>query len=95
MTSELSCPVTLPPVLDITQTTPLAAQLNACRGKDVVVDASNVERVGAQCIQVLLSAAATWAQDGAELIVSEPSAAFAEGLQSMGLEIADMTVRSA
>ncbi len=95
MRSELSCPVTLPPVLDITAAAPLVAQLSAARGKDVVLDASKVERMGGQCVQVLLSAAATWAHDSIEMTVSEPSAAFVESLQSMGLEIADITARSA
>ncbi|MVA98414.1 STAS domain-containing protein [Nitratireductor sp. CAU 1489] len=84
--------VTLSPVLDITAATPLVAELVKMRGKDVTVHAAAVEKIGAQCIQVLLSAAATWSHDGMEFEVAEPSEAFSESLQTMGLEVADMSV---
>ena len=56
--------VRLGPVLDLNAAGPLAAELLALRGADVEVDASAVGRLGAQCLQVLLSARATWAEDG-------------------------------
>ena len=77
--------VSLPVVMDITAAAPLMAAMLAHRGKDVRVDASRVERMGAQCLQVLLSAAATWSLDGMDFEVSRPSAHFAEALETAGL----------
>ena len=56
--------VTLGAALDMTAAGPLTKELLAVRGKPVALDASNVIRVGGQCLQVLLSAQATWAADG-------------------------------
>lgn len=79
--------MTLGSELDIKAAVPLAAALLAARGKDIVVEASQVERVGAQCLQVLLSAAATWDADGATLAIQHPSGAFVDAVQSAGLEL--------
>ncbi|QDY99020.2 STAS domain-containing protein [Nitratireductor mangrovi] len=86
--------VKLEPVLDITAAGPLVAEFLKVRGKDVVVDASAVEKIGAQCIQVLLSASGTWAHDGMEFELAKPSQAFAESLETVGLEVANMSVRN-
>lgn len=83
--------ITLPTELDIKAAVPLAAQLLAARGRDVVLDASQIERVGAQCLQVLLSAAATWSADRARLTVQEPSPAFADAIRTAGLELDHFT----
>ena len=87
--------MTLPDELDIKAAGPLAAELIAARGKDLTLDASQVERVGGQCLQVLLSAAATWGADGAELTIEEPSAAFADAIRIAGLDLTQFTARSA
>ena len=86
--------VTLPTELDIKAATPLATELIAARGKDVAVNAAQVEKVGAQCLQVLLSAAATWASDGHELALEEPSPAFADAIAIAGLDLAQFSARS-
>ena len=49
-----------------------------------VVAASGVRRLGGQCLQVLLSAQATWAADGHAFDVVEPSPEFTESLALMG-----------
>lgn len=87
MGEAASCSITLASELDIKAARPLAAELGAARGRDIRLNASQVDRVGAQCLQVLLSAAATWAADGAELTVEEPSPAFAAALQAAGLDL--------
>ncbi|WP_374469869.1 STAS domain-containing protein [Phenylobacterium sp.] len=74
----------LAPVLDLKAATPLAQALIALRGRDVTVNASAVERMGAQCFQVLLSARNTWAEDGAKFAVTEPSDSFVEILALLG-----------
>lgn len=79
--------VDLPPHLDLTAATPLAEQLLALRGEAVVIDASAVERVGAQCLQVLLSAVVTWKADMNPLEITKPSEGFEEGLRLLGLSL--------
>ncbi|WP_421927106.1 STAS domain-containing protein [Neoaquamicrobium sediminum] len=86
--------VTLPNELDIKAAGPLAAELLAARGKDLTLNASQIERVGGQCLQVLLSAAATWAADGSELTIEEPSPAFFDAIQTAGLDLTQFTARS-
>jgi len=74
----------LPRVLDLNAAAPLAAQLLAMRGVAAVIDGSHVERVGAQCLQVLLSALATWSADGALLEIVDLSQDFVDGLRLLG-----------
>ena len=47
----------LPEALDATATATLIRSLNECRGEDVVIDASFVERFAIPCAQALGSAA--------------------------------------
>lgn len=86
--------VTLPTELDIKAASPLANQLLALRGRDVLLNASQIERVGAQCLQVLLSAASTWRSDGSSLTISEPSPAFTDAIEIAGLELSNFTSRN-
>lgn len=76
--------VTLTSILDLKAARPLAEELTALRGRDLMIDAASVERLGAQCLQVLLAASATWADDGARFAVTGPSAAFLETLALLG-----------
>ena len=73
-------------VLDFAAAGNLLADLQASRGCDVTLIASDVQRVGAQCIQVLLSAQKTWAADEAVFRLTEPSAEFVEGASLLGAE---------
>ena len=52
--------IELPEILDLGAAGPLAAEFLSHRGEALCVDASRVERMGGQCLQVLLSAANTW-----------------------------------
>lgn len=74
----------LPPILDLPAAAPLAKELLAARGAAISIDASQVERFGALCLQVLLSAQKTWADDGKRLFVVSPSVAFTQGLARFG-----------
>jgi len=95
MKQTMSTSLALPPILDITAAGPLASEFLRVRGKDVSVDASKVERVGAQCIQVLLSAVATWTLDGMEFDLANPSAALVDSFDTVGLEPATFIARNA
>ncbi|WP_202313093.1 STAS domain-containing protein [Mesorhizobium sp. L-8-10] len=84
----------LPPLLDITAAGPLAGEILGHRGKDLAVNAAQVQRMGAQCLQVLLSAAATWLQDGMEFEVTEASPEFTEALETAGLGMNHLSARN-
>jgi chemotaxis protein CheX len=84
MTDTSSAYLRLAPVLDLKAATALAADILALRGRDLTVDAANVRRIGAQCLQVLLSARSTWAADGLRLSFAEVSDDFREGAALLG-----------
>ncbi len=74
----------LPPVMDLTAAAPLAAEFMAHRGTPLMIDGSAVERLGAQCLQVLLAARNAWAADGQGFSIESPSDALAETLAALG-----------
>jgi chemotaxis protein CheX len=76
--------VTLGDALDMTAAAPLLKELREHRGNAITLDASGVRRLGAQCLQVLLSARSAWAADGQPFEIADPSPEFTEGLALMG-----------
>jgi chemotaxis protein CheX len=74
----------LPDTLDLKAAGPLRGALMEARGAAIEIDAANVQRLGGLCLQVLLSAEATWATDGHPFTISAASSAFAEGARRMG-----------
>jgi len=76
--------LTLGDALDMTAAGPLVQELLGLRGQPISLNASGVRRVGGQCLQVLLSAQATWAADGQTFKIVDPSPEFADGLALMG-----------
>ena len=80
----MTAAVVLPAVLDIQQAARLREQMLALRGQPVVVDGSLVERLGALCLQVLISAQQTWAGDGVSMVIDQASEAFAEQWNAFG-----------
>ena len=79
-------PLLLPEVLDLTAAAPLAQSFLSRRGTELNVDASKVRRVGAQCLQVILAAAATWKADGMRLCLDQPTEEFLEGTRLLGIQ---------
>ena len=77
-------PISLPAVLDLNAASPLRASLLEHRGEPLCIDASQVSRLGGLCLQVLLSAARTWADDGRNFEITPRSAAFDEALTLFG-----------
>jgi chemotaxis protein CheX len=77
-------PIILPETLDLPAAAPLTATLLARRGQDVALDASAVQRLGAQCLQVLLAAQAAWAEDGQNFRLYGASAELAEAAALLG-----------
>lgn len=82
--TDISDSYVLGPRLDLTAAAALCADLKERRGKPLTIDAANVDHLGSQCLQVLISAAQTWRVDNAKLSYSEQSEAFTEALQSFG-----------
>ena len=79
-----AAPLVLAESLDLTAAAPLAAQMLAARGKPAALDASGVQRLGGQCLQVLLAARALWSSDGHPWRVVDPSPEFADAVALMG-----------
>lgn len=82
----IGAPLRLAPTLDIKAAPALVEGLLARRGGPLSIDASAVERLGAQCAQALVSAARTWAADGAPFELRDPSPEMLEQLRVLGLE---------
>lgn len=78
--------VRLAPALDMAAARPLAHELLAARGADLSIDASEVRHLGAQCLQVLASAALTWQADRAGFTLVDPSSAFMRDARLLGLD---------
>lgn len=72
--------------LDLKAAAPLQSELLSVRHTPLNVDASNVQRLGGLCLQVLMAAQATWAADSVSFSISSPSPAFQEALSLFGAE---------
>ncbi len=70
--------------LDAKAAEALHGELTALRGRPLEIDASEVERLSGQALQVLLSAQVTWAADAQAFAIRNPSAALAETLALCG-----------
>ena len=76
----------LSPVLDLTEASALHGTLMSMRGRNVTIDASEVERVGVQCVQVLIAGARAWQADKKSYVVDKSSDAFANTMQLIGID---------
>jgi chemotaxis protein CheX len=82
---EIGAVLPLPAILDLKAATPLAAAFLARRGAGITIDAGEVQRLGGQCLQVLLSAAASWRDDQNAMRFVAPSAEFLAALDHFGI----------
>lgn len=78
--------VKLAPVLDLNEASALHGKLMSLRGRNVAIDASEVERLGVQCAQVLIAGARAWQADKKSYVVEKSSDAFAKTLQLIGID---------
>ena len=76
----------LPSKMDAGAAPGLKALLLECRGRPLAVDASDVQQMGALCLQVLLSAQKSWRREGLGFVVQNPSPAFRDSVASLGAE---------
>ncbi len=80
-------------VLDLNEASALHGKLMAMRGGDVVLDASDVERVGVQCVQVLVAGARAWDEDKKSFLVEKASNAFEKTMQLIGINPANLVAK--
>jgi chemotaxis protein CheX len=79
--------ITLGPVLDIRAAVALREGLQKAlkRGKPVIVDAAQVDRLSTPCIQVLLAAGKTAEGSGCRIVLAQASDAFVAAFSDLGL----------
>ena len=80
----------LPDCLDSSAAPSIKDMLLARRGNAIVVDASQVRRVGAQALQVLVAAARTWQADEQSYRLTGASAELLETVALIGLPHEDL-----
>ncbi|MFY0632942.1 MAG: STAS domain-containing protein [Vannielia sp.] len=88
--SEASQRVPLPERLDLPAAAPLREALLGHAGSPVMIDASNCESIGTPGLQVLLAAARSWREAGAELSVDSLSQECEAQLALFGLSPGDL-----
>ena len=81
----------LPSILDLIAAPSLLEAFISRRGDALAVDASAVQRLGAQCLQVLLAARAAWAADGQKLLLENITDEFSATLELLGATPDDLT----
>lgn len=81
----------LPERFDSSTAASVLAGFKSHRGNTLIVDASAVRRVGAQSIQILVSASRTWRTDGNVLSVQNPSAELIEAACLLGLPSSELS----
>ncbi len=70
--------------LDMRAAAFLLEEVRTRRGAPLTLDGSRVERLGGQCLQVLLAAQAAWAADGLGFEIRAPSTALKDAWALMG-----------
>lgn len=92
MTSEGKMEIIeLQKVLDMLAAPVLLESFLQKRGSKILVDAEQVQRLGAQCLQILLSAKRSWEAEGFSFGLNNPSPAFTDALGLMGVCVEDLT----
>jgi chemotaxis protein CheX len=76
--------LTLTAVLDLNAAKALKSDFVERRGQPISVDASQVQRLGGLCLQVLIAARRAWAADGLTMTIAPQSSAFAQALRLFG-----------
>ena len=74
----------LPPRLDVKAVGALQAEILARRGHDLVLDAAKLAHLGAIGLQLIRSAARTWAEDGRSLTCDNASTDLADQMVLLG-----------
>lgn len=81
--------------LDSSSAGTLRDELVAAHGKDLVLDAGQVEQLGALCTEVLMSARHLWAEQKTSLTIENPTDQMMDNLGRMGLSLDDVVTGEA
>lgn len=81
-------------VLDLIEAPSLLDSFIQMKPSNLKIDAQNVERVGTQCIQVLVSAKNKWQEENCDFILVNQSREFLEAMLTIGIKDDDLTYRS-
>lgn len=84
----------LPNVLDLIEASHLLDCFIKMEPSNLKIDAKNVELVGTQCLQILLSAKNKWQENNLDFILVNPSKIFLETMLVIGMADDDLTYRS-
>lgn len=84
--------IELPSSLDVVAAPKLLREILEKKGSDIEIDASKVQRLGGQCLQILLAAEAAWADGHHMFKIKNPSPEFVEYLNNMGLILNDLEI---
>ena len=76
----------LPEMLDLNAAEPLRQALVEHRGRPLVLDGSQVSRLGGLCLQVLVAAQKTWAKDGQAFRIERCSLELQQQLDLFGAQ---------
>ncbi|MEM6413874.1 MAG: STAS domain-containing protein [Pseudomonadota bacterium] len=71
--------------LDQNAASKLYNDLSNAQTEPIKIDASSVSLLGGQCLQVLLSAANQWRANNIEFVIQNPSTAFQENMDTLGV----------
>ena len=88
-----SAALILPDCLDASAAAAVKDMLLARRGNALVVDASQVRRVGAQSLQILIASARTWQADGMSYCVTNSSSELLDTIALIGLSREDLMLQ--
>lgn len=87
--------IKLPEKANAAAAAPFYDTLRGSLGSPVTVDASEVKTLGAQILQVILTARAKWDADGHGFVVANPTEEFLSTAQMMGFTARDVGVSEA
>lgn len=82
--------LSLPETLPGESAASIADLVLTARDSSLSIDATKVARIDTPCIQILLSAARQWREDGAEMKLTGQSAALDETLSILGLSTTEL-----
>ena len=77
--------IALPPALTFEACEDLFAALKQAQGNDLIIDGSNVSRLGGLAAQILATASVAWATNGRSLTLDNETDALRQGLELLAL----------
>ncbi len=82
----MSARIQSPALLNTQGAYELMEQISAAAGKAIEIDASQVRHLGAQALQILLSAKSSWEAKGNGFEIVNPSPDFRQGVNALGAQ---------